>query len=157
MHATGVPRDLRCEYHSRAAPALAGSQHPAGRRACRAWKVRHRAFRLHCICPAPDCRYGEAATIDQNIGKYYRQWIHPYTGSYGAGSADGTNHFWPCIGNHDSGNVCGSSHSIAPYLAYLPALSNQRYYHVLLGERPSWCLDAWPASGTKQHATSRFC
>ena len=101
--------------------------------------MRRHAFRLHCICPAPDCRYGEAATIDQNIGKYYRQWIHPYTGSYGAGSADGTNHFWPCIGNHDSGNTCDVT-MVAPYLAYLPALSNQRYYHVLLGRRPSWCM-----------------
>ncbi|HFB67857.1 MAG TPA: hypothetical protein ENJ66_02750, partial [Calditrichae bacterium] len=42
---------------------------------------------------------GEASTIDQNIGKYFYDFISPYQGSYGAG-AD-TNRFFPTLGNHD--------------------------------------------------------
>ena len=38
---------------------------------------------------------GAKATIDRNIGKYFSRWIYPYRGSYGDGSADGQNHFWP--------------------------------------------------------------
>ena len=39
---------------------------------------------------------GEASTIDANIGKYYHEYIHPYSGAYGAGAA--TNRFWPSVG-----------------------------------------------------------
>src|SRR5215210_2928998 len=28
---------------------------------------------------------GEARTIDANVGKYYHEFIYPYTGSFGAG------------------------------------------------------------------------
>ena len=31
---------------------------------------------------------GEAATIDKNIGKHYRQFIYPYKGTYGPGALD---------------------------------------------------------------------
>src|SRR6266581_9784847 len=44
---------------------------------------------------------GTASTIDANVGKYYHDYIDPYKGSYGAGSADGLNHFFPVLGNHD--------------------------------------------------------
>jgi len=44
---------------------------------------------------------GSAATIDSNVGRYYHSFIAPYKGSYGAGSADGHNHFWPSLGDHD--------------------------------------------------------
>ncbi len=49
---------------------------------------------------------GSAATIDANIGQFYREWIYPYQGNYGGGngaggSTDGKNHFWPSPGNHD--------------------------------------------------------
>src|SRR5262245_59291227 len=43
---------------------------------------------------------GEASTIDANIGQYYHDYISPYTGSYGSGSASG-NRFFPTLGNHD--------------------------------------------------------
>ena len=42
---------------------------------------------------------GAASTIDQNIGQHYHDYIHPYTGSYGAGAA--FNRFFPSLGNHD--------------------------------------------------------
>src|SRR5690348_16444220 len=43
---------------------------------------------------------GAASTIDANVGQWYGQFISPYKGSYGTGSADGVNHFWPALGNH---------------------------------------------------------
>jgi hypothetical protein len=57
--------------------------------------------------------------------------MHPYTGSYGAGSADGTNHFFPCPGNHDWAIEC-SGGTLAPYMAYFPWLGGARYYHQLI-------------------------
>src|SRR5688500_8304585 len=44
---------------------------------------------------------GAAGTIDQNIGQFYHQFIYPYVGSYGPGSSDGINRFFPALGNHD--------------------------------------------------------
>ena len=42
--------------------------------------------------------YGAAETIDQNIGKYFSDYIYPYSGSYGEGAEE--NKFFPAIGNH---------------------------------------------------------
>src|SRR5947208_346366 len=44
---------------------------------------------------------GGADTIDANIGQWYQQFIYPYKGIYGTGSADQQNHFWPTLGRHD--------------------------------------------------------
>ena len=43
--------------------------------------------------------YGEASTIDKNIGQYYHAFISPYAGSFGTG--DTVNRFFPALGNHD--------------------------------------------------------
>jgi hypothetical protein len=58
---------------------------------------------------------GEAATIDANVGQYYRQFI---------GEGD-QNRFFPVLGNHD-----GDSESGAPYLSYFSLPGNERYYTV---------------------------
>lgn len=42
--------------------------------------------------------------IDNKIGQYYHEYIYPYLGAYGAGSADQLNHFFPLLGNHDYGH-----------------------------------------------------
>ncbi len=85
------------------------------------------------IKPAAAAVVGSADTIDQNVGKHYRRWMHPYKGSYGKGSADGLNHFWPVPGNHDWGNECNSSDaSLRPYLDYMP-VKRQRYYQQDIG------------------------
>ena len=52
--------------------------------------------------------YGEQATIDNNIGKYFRKFIHPFVGTAAlrAGEVPATvNQCWPVPGNHDWGNV----------------------------------------------------
>ncbi len=52
--------------------------------------------------------FGDLATIDTNIGKYFRKFIHPYTGTQPLrdGEVDAVvNQCWPCPGNHDWGNI----------------------------------------------------
>src|SRR5262249_13402152 len=65
---------------------------------------------------------GEKSTIDQNIGKYYAEFIGNYHGAFGPGSQ--VNRFWPSPGNHDW--VTG----IAPYVDYFTLPGNERYYDV---------------------------
>lgn len=66
--------------------------------------------------------FGEAATIDQNVGQYYHDFIFPYLGGYGAG-AD-INRFFPAPGNHDWLSPTG----LHPYLDYFTLPGNERYY-----------------------------
>ena len=82
-------------------------------------------------------RFGEAATIDPNIGQYYSEYIGNYQGNYGPGSP--TNRFFPALGNHDAANPAG----IQPYLDYftLPGAGingnssgNERYYNFVQGD-----------------------
>ncbi len=79
---------------------------------------------------------GEAATIDHSIGAYYHQYIAPYYGQYGAGSA--TNRFFPTLGNHDweSGGQA--------YLDYFTLPGNERYYDMVLGPVHLFALDSDP-------------
>jgi hypothetical protein len=66
---------------------------------------------------------GEASNIDTNIGQFFREYIHPYVGTFGPGGT--TNRFWPSIGNHEW--PFGVSF-LAPYLAYFTLPGNERYY-----------------------------
>ena len=68
-----------------------------------------------------DNSYGSTA-IDDNIGKYYSDYIGNYIGSYGSGSV--TNRFWPAMGNHDYTDGGGST----AYFNYFTLPSNERYF-----------------------------
>lgn len=81
---------------------------------------------------------GEASTIDANIGKYYHEYIYPYRGSYGPGSA--TNRFWPSVGNHDWDNQIGPK--LQPYLDYFTLPGNERYYDIVRGPVHFFMLDS---------------
>ncbi|HKY53481.1 MAG TPA: metallophosphoesterase, partial [Anaerolineales bacterium] len=78
---------------------------------------------------------GEASTIDENIGQYYHEFIHPYTGSYGAGAT--TNRFFPSIGNHD-----WDTSNAQPYLNYFTLPGNERYYDFVWGPVHFFFLDS---------------
>ena len=65
--------------------------------------------------------YGSADTIDAAIGQYYHDFIHPYTGMYGAGAQ--FNRFFPTLGNHDILTDDGQ-----PYYDYFILPGNERYY-----------------------------
>lgn len=69
---------------------------------------------------------GLASTIDNNIGKYYAQYIGDYTGAFGPGSTD--NRFWPTLGNHD-----WESGSVQAHYDYFTLPGNERYYDVDYG------------------------
>jgi nitrogen fixation protein FixH len=75
---------------------------------------------------------GATETIDENIGKFYSQFIGNYTGSYGTGSE--TNRFWPSLGNHDWHSIsCSGDNCTGPYFDYFTLPNNERYYEVDLG------------------------
>jgi tartrate-resistant acid phosphatase type 5 len=84
---------------------------------------------------------GQAATIDANIGQYYHDYIYPYTGSYGAGSA--TNRFFPTLGDHDWGDNNPDPTGDQPYLNYFTGLpGNRRYYTFTEGPVQFFALDS---------------
>jgi tartrate-resistant acid phosphatase type 5 len=78
---------------------------------------------------------GAATTIDQNIGKYYCQFIGNYRGKPGEGSAE--NRFWPSPGNHD-----WFTPGLQPYLDYFTLPGNERYYDVARGLVHLYALDS---------------
>jgi tartrate-resistant acid phosphatase type 5 len=80
---------------------------------------------------------GDMMTIDQNIGKYYSEFIGNYHGIHGMGSP--TNRFWPTLGNHD----WYSMQQDQPYLDYFTSLpGNRRYYDFVLGSIHFFAVDA---------------
>jgi hypothetical protein len=80
---------------------------------------------------------GAAATIDQNIGQYYHDFIAPYQGSFGPG-AD-RNHFFPTLGNHDY-----VTPGAAPYLDYFTLPGNERYYTIEWGPVAIFAVNSNP-------------
>lgn len=78
---------------------------------------------------------GSASTIDDNIGQYYHEFIHPYTGSYGNGAA--VNKFFPTLGNHD-----WVAANAQPYLDYFSLPGNERYYDFVKGPVHFFVLDS---------------
>lgn len=78
---------------------------------------------------------GEAETIDDNIGQHYHEFIHPYTGSYGAGAS--VNRFFPSLGNHDWNTT-----DAQPYLDYFELPGNERYYDFRSGPLHFFALDS---------------
>lgn len=84
---------------------------------------------------------GAAATIDANIGQYYGDYIHPYTGSYGPGAA--TNKFWPSLGNHDWPALsCTGTTCTGPYFDYFTLPGNERYYDFIAGDVHFFAIDS---------------
>jgi tartrate-resistant acid phosphatase type 5 len=78
---------------------------------------------------------GEAETIDANIGKYFHNYIYPYSGDYGSG-AD-MNRFFPTLGNHD-----WYTSDAQPYLDYFTLPGNERYYDFIWGPIHFFALDS---------------
>jgi tartrate-resistant acid phosphatase type 5 len=80
------------------------------------------------IITTGDNNYPDGAweTIDENIGQYYHEFIHPYRGIYGPGATE--NRFFPTLGNHDY----YTDHA-QPYFDYFELPGNQRYYDFTWG------------------------
>ncbi len=80
---------------------------------------------------------GAQETIDQNIGKYYADFIYPYTGAYTHTAT--TNRFFPALGNHD-----WYTSNASPYLNYFGLSGNERYYDFIWGAVHFFALDSDP-------------
>jgi hypothetical protein len=80
--------------------------------------------------------YGEAATIDENIGRYFHAFIAPYRGQFGSGAVE--NRFFPSLGNHDWNEPAG----FQPYLDYFSLPNNERYYQVVRGPVQLFALNS---------------
>jgi tartrate-resistant acid phosphatase type 5 len=80
---------------------------------------------------------GALATIDANIGQFYRSFIYPYAGGYGPGAS--TNRFFPSLGNHD----WKTAHA-RPYLNYFALPGNERYYDFTWGPLHLFAVDSDP-------------
>ena len=78
---------------------------------------------------------GAAETIDHNVGQFYRQFIHPYSGEFGEGAAE--NRFFPTLGNHDWDTL-----GAQPYLDYFTLPGNERYYDFTWGPLHFFALDS---------------
>jgi len=80
---------------------------------------------------------GEAATLDEHVGRFYAPYIGDYHGAFGPGSP--VNRFFPAAGNHDwlSG--------LEPYLAYFTLPGNERYYELDRGPVDIFVIDTDPA------------
>ena len=79
-----------------------------------------RSWQPDLIITTGDNNYpaGESATIDQNIGQYYHDYICPYVGTYAPGST--VNRFFPSPGNHDWDSALkpdGHGLTVLPFLA----------------------------------------
>jgi tartrate-resistant acid phosphatase type 5 len=81
---------------------------------------------------------GEASTMDRNIGKYFHEFIYPYTGTYGAGAT--VNRFFPSLGNHDWDNRAGAP--AQPYKDYFTLPGNERYYDFVAGDVHFFAIDS---------------
>jgi tartrate-resistant acid phosphatase type 5 len=83
---------------------------------------------------------GSASTIDANVGQYYHDFISPYVGTYGAGSA--SNRFFPVLGDHDWGLTYPNPTGDQPFLNYFTLPGNERYYTFTQGPVQFFALDS---------------
>lgn len=107
------------------------------------------SFRPDYVVTTGDNNYplGEASTIDQNIGQYFSELIHPYKGNYASSATE--NRFFPTLGNHD-----WYSESAAAYLDYFTLPGNERYYDVAWGDVHFFAVDSDPHEPDGISATS---
>lgn len=80
---------------------------------------------------------GEAATMDQHIGRYYRGFIG--TSYPQPGIRETANRFFPALGNHDW-YTAGAK----PYMQYFTLPGNERYYTFTRGPVQFFALDSDP-------------
>ncbi len=90
---------------------------------------------------------GDSTTIDQNIGKYYHEYIYNYKGRYGPRTF--SNRFFPSLGNHDYYTRNGEA-----YRDYFTLPGNGRYYDFVRGDVHLFALNSDPAEPDGITATS---
>jgi len=91
---------------------------------------------------------GAAHSIDENIGRFYHEFIYPYKGSYGEGAA--ARRFFPSLGNHD-----WMSNGARPYFQYFSFFDEQGYYDFVGGPVHFFMLDSDPNEPDGNTSTSK--
>lgn len=87
---------------------------------------------------------GSIFTINNNIGKYYRDFVGSNSGNSGSGSSP--NRFFPALGNHDwMSMTCQFDPCRGPYLGYFSLPGNERYYDFIWGPVQFFILDSDPS------------
>jgi hypothetical protein len=81
---------------------------------------------------------GDASTIDANVGKYYHDFICPYSGAFGSGAA--VNKFFPALGNHDWLSL--NAQSDPELVDYFALPGNERYYDFVQGPVHFFVVDS---------------
>ena len=96
-----------------------------------------RTWKPQFITTVGDNNYedGGAGTIDENVGKYFHDFIGNYQGGYGTGA--GENLFFPALGNHD-----WETDDAKPHLDYFTLPGNERYYDIVRGSVHFFILDS---------------
>lgn len=85
--------------------------------------------------------------LDKKVGKYYHEYIYPYTGNFGNGSPTQTNRFFPALGNHDWGDPgvpllnCSGNSCSGAWANYFNLPGNERYYDVRQGNLHLFVID----------------
>lgn len=120
--------------------SVGGSQREGAAAAC--CRALDNDTRLDGILALGDMNYpnGEAATMDQNVGKHYGEFIWPLVSGFSKGAPDRRNRFFPCPGNHDWTQK--ENGTLDPYFAYLPSLMNQHHYEVSFPDVDVFVLDS---------------
>ncbi|RZL13487.1 MAG: T9SS type A sorting domain-containing protein [Hymenobacter sp.] len=90
---------------------------------------------------------GDSATIDQNIGQYYHEYIYNYKGRYGPKTF--SDRFFPSLGNHDYYTRNGEA-----YRDYFTLPGNGRYYELVRGDVHLFAVNSDPAEPDGVSATS---
>jgi hypothetical protein len=91
--------------------------------------------------------YGEYATLQQNIGNYYGEFIYNFDAPTvyrctGRASHDQLNRFFPSPGNHDEAGARG----LEPYLNYFTLPGNESYYTFTWGEAAFFSVNSLRSS-----------
>lgn len=111
--------------------AVIGDYGVVGARADAVSKLVH-GWEPDFVITVGDNSYGPI--IDDDIGLYYHDFIHPYVGRHGEGAE--VNRFWPALGNHDWDRGVDRWHE------FLTLPDNERYYDVTIGPVGLFALDA---------------
>lgn len=86
---------------------------------------------------------GSRFSIDNNIGKYYHEFIGSNSGN--SGNNPSQNRFFPVLGNHDWRSVtCAFNPCRGAYLGYFSLPGNERYYDFIWGPVQFFVLDSDP-------------